>query len=688
MCPEAQCNKRFCRKVTLTKHLNREHGSWGSVRRRGPKTSQYLPSGSGLDRRHTSHSIYSDLHGSQDAFNHSRTSSQAGLGMSSASDDGIPLHMRQPYFPDHHERRSNTHSRTVSGHPHFYQIHPPTAQHSQHVRGPSSFMFRQDVQGGMFIDEDDHFGHQDGPHGLQTPQSYHAIDTGYPVTHSAPFHYGAPAVGLGINMGIGHIQPSQAVRRLQAGGSGPFLSPSHNSERYETHPRERCFSQTSNHSTLSAPPVMQHDLHDPHYLYQHRLNYAQSGEAPTATPLVYTPVVKLEEAYSTPVSPFYNDEDLPESLSRPFSEAQESTVKAETSPSTLSKIQSRAVSAASMHEITPPQTTASAQAETFVAPASISPTQAVQPLAVAGPNGLPPPAVAAALATFNRPTASTQSMEQPSPLIVSPTYAQDATATYHTVHRTHNGHPQSSYPVHPAYQYQFHQQHAQPHQPLRQQYHYLPPPNPYGPRPTTFVGYNTVAVPKSGNEGYTLYPTPPTSSQPQFTAQFVGDGNFSPASAIAPRMYMTTSLPGNQSTHHSSLPGGEQEHHQNSMSLFDINASGTQAIVSAPLSLVNSQEGDNTSPSPPSFDQAPTSAQSASTQSEHPQRNYLQAPALSRSYSSPVVPQSALCMPGTPVLRQTPTFSSSAGLLNFDDDSRKSSQFLGVTASNDLMGEA
>lgn len=597
-------------------------------------------------------------------------------------------------FPDpfqHKQEGSHPYgTRVNTGNAYYYQLHAqhPASQsqqfysqeqsHRQASGGSGSLMFRDGFKQEMYLDEDEYDEHDDhdGPSGLHTPQSYQGgaagSDSGfYSANQVLAGHDGAPMMGLGINMGSGHVQAQAPHQRyLQAGGNGPFLSPASTAEPYL---RERCNSQHSNHSTLSAPPVMQHDMYYPHFVYQQRLQHGGPLEVHSGVPLGYSGVVKLEEAYSVPVSPQAEDEDLPECLSKPFSEAAraEPMVKIE-SPMAPSRFGSRAVSIASMKNISP-ASIASAKAEKFVSPASISPTlvsmQSVP--TTSGPNGLPPPAVAAALATFNRTAsnASMHSIEQASPTPAAHLYTRQAQHAYYTMHHPQQyAHPQqpqqTMYQVHPAYQYQ---QQIHAHQQAS-----VPQHNPYQ---FGTHGYQQIshAAPPSAQQGqYTLWPTPPSSTQAQFTSQFGSDGSLTPATATAPRMYVTTSQPA--MVH---APYGYESKHVGGVAY----ASGTQTMAPSHASQMQA------SPSPPPYDQAPTSAHPNTVQA---QVTYLQAPTLSRSYSSPVMPQSAMSMPNTPMIAQTPTFASSATLYTtFDDESaHKSSHFLGVTTGTDLVGEA
>ncbi|KAK9896558.1 hypothetical protein P389DRAFT_81146 [Cystobasidium minutum MCA 4210] len=614
-------------------------------------------------------------------------------------------------FPDDYQQDqegSNPYGsrNTNGGHAYYYQLHAQhpafqSRQGSHYHQQPqqqqryaqeqsyriasggsgSSLMFRDGFREEIYLDvEEDGYHGQDGPSGVHTPQSYQGPQTGsgfihYSASHSLPAHNGAHAMGLGINMGSGHVQHQAAhYRYLQATANGPFLSPASTTEPFI---RERCSSQHSNHSTLSAPPIMQHDMYYPHYVYQQRLQQAGGhGEPQGATGLSagYPAGIKLEEAYSVPHSPQVSDEDLPESLSKPFSEAargEEPTVVKIESPAAPSKLASCAVSTASMNE-TSPTSNASAKAEnSFVSPASISPTLvSVQPAAMAsGPNGLPPPAVAAALATFNRTSsnASMYSVGQASPASISSVYARQAQNAYYTMHypQQQQQHSQTIYQVHPAYQYQ-QQAHAQHHAAQVQPYQF----GSYG---------HPQAVSNVPQGQYTLWPTPPSSTQPQFTSQFGSEGSLTPASATAPRMYVTTSQPGMIHAPY----GYESEQHRTQESVTLAHASGMHAANPAHLSPMQ------TSPSPPPYEQRASSA--TGILADPSQVKYLQAPALSRSISSPVMPQSAMSQPNTPMLAQTPTFATPSSLYTtLDDDAtrKSSSHFLGITTAVDLVGEA
>ena len=189
----------------------------------------------------------------------------------------------------------------------------------------------------------------------------------------------------------------------------------------------------------------------------------------------------------------------------------------------------------------------------------------------------------------------------------------------------------------------------------------------------------------------TMYPTPPTSSQSQFVSQFAG----SPATdLVAPKMYLSASHPGFQHV----SPGGAAGEDEGDAYLEDMDADGDltpsahienerHALAMSTVlvdDLANGPLSGSTANSFRDQQQHFIKKQRSASPANHftyfQQQNaniaassaasakYLQAPALARSYSSPIMPlrymsqqPEILEIPSTPAMTWSSTFDSLYG---------------------------
>lgn len=505
----------------------------------------------------------------------------------------------------------------------------------------------------------------------QTPQSRRSLDPGYTSHILTP--EGIPIVGLGINMGAGHVQPIHLTPQSlpqdftlhqahsasdvahHSGAGGLFVSPDLTSDLIEG--QVRCLSrnsQASNQSVLSAPPDMQHSTYHPHVIYQQRIQQglhtpqiAQldgNHQGLPSTPIRAPKTARQSSMYqtlSTPVSPSL----LPESLSKPFSDASLDVdfdtsytfkVKEEESSYPLYPVSVTGTPASVSFPVVAKsasptlRTSHDNDVEKFVSPASISPAMSTHSF----------PNRARAHTLVDNVDVPTMTIDYAEPSLTAQ-IQPDAKEAQH---------------LHPSYAM------TTPGQ--------------------AHIGYSTTSTP--------IYPTPPMSSQAQFTAQF-SDANSlytAPVQTNAPRMFLSAS--------HSGVPASSQADMQTS---YVSNYAAAPSLVPIPHGHSYPSSSYSYSPSPPLLNAqpgafndntAPAFQHMAPSKSHTNTRSYLQAPVLSRSYSSPVVPQRVMSMPNTPMIRQTSTFADTVGLYtSFDDESiGKSSQFMGVGTTNDLMTEA
>jgi hypothetical protein len=627
-CPA--CPKQFCRKITLTKHLKREHLAV-LPRAHGFEFTEDDPYPNTPEFCDTEGMIMSgEIHPPEQrsTLDPPPPSVFTIMPIPSASQRYHPYTSVVNGMP----RGMASSSIRVSSHPSSrkQQATMPPQYHFQvqpQLRSASAHMFTPHMQEQADVYR---IKQEESPVGLGTPQPYRF------GTYQAGQAATVPTAGLGINMGAAPQQQGYGVqshpgygRTLRPQGSdisshsgGLFLSPVPTpSENFDS-AHDRCASANSNHSTFSAPPVLQHDMYFPHHLYQERLQQtpsltmesSQQTDYSDSMPLTYTPSQQADQTFSSAALSTYpaDQEDLPPALSKPFSEAsRESSVSRATKPEDnylMVQETARTMSAASAIQAASPASLIgsdySMSNEGYVSPAAISPSSMTQPSAASSSDMAPQQTENYSSVDAQYHASQACSQQQQQPYIIT------------------SQHPNYTTQRASAFQY-----------------------------------------------GYTLYPTPPTSSQPRFVPQFSTGNSLSPMSDSAPRMFYATS--------HSGLPNGAQH------------VPG-YAMQAAPVQQEQEQQQSlQYTSTQPAYVQGQTKY--LSEVQTHQRVKYLQAPTLARSYSSPSMPRGQIPDPNTPYIQQGFTFSGSNSTFysGYEEDySRKSSHFLGSGIPIGLVSEA
>jgi len=262
-----QCDKRFCRKVTLTKHIQREHNmqasptSWPEE----DETHHHYPDRS---RFHNIHAL--PLQSSSFLVHHP----QPRRGSQYSIVDG------QHYTIVHPDEQHHHHMQQMEARPRRSQRAAAVRAHHKMISSeydpedPDAVAAAAEEMG--LADEDydmgnEHDGYIIDAHGnpMTPPPSHHLVHQAHfhgpryvppqgqgTVLMAPPGHHQGVVVGLGID-GYQHVMTSEPYH---GGAGGPFI---YSDGIY--HPMERGASPAnSNHSALSAPPIMQHDFVYPH----------------------------------------------------------------------------------------------------------------------------------------------------------------------------------------------------------------------------------------------------------------------------------------------------------------------------------------------------------------------------------------------------------------------------------------
>ena len=521
------CGKEFCRKITLTKHVNREHFGKKTKASRKPKRSgaasntQQVPATpqAAPGFRYVTEEEYSDA-------------IEANGGMTPPGLIVLPQdEYEEMMYGDEQEDDAEGDEEFQDGQQYYAQPHFAVGEFA-----------------GLGINMG--HGHQQALHqhlqpgAMQHPQSQSGHSHYNPRTHVhgdliANYH----CADVFLSPGIPASEPSSYFTHLaQLQGDGDS---------------ERPPSSNSNHSAFSAPPILQHDQ---------QIVYTTPEGVPLV-PLTYAHPTE-QHRYSGMPAPAGSASGLQQD-----------------SPVSPCKVKSSPAPVLVQHAYPPPV------GHHYVASGSAvyqsGPGQHVVTSAPSTSAGVPTMTI---------------------------TYAPAHQQAFQPHEAASTGHHAEGY----------HYMHAQPHQ-QEQRPH------------TAFVpqGMHGQHAHMAGSMEH-FYPTPPTSSQPHFVAQFQGPtpsllavDEATQADASAPKMYLSASHPGFAQMQHYGAVGTETSDDASAQSgqhhAQQHTASGAPAAYYA-------------SPSPP------------------PSNKYLIAPPLARSISSPIMP--LRYMPPTPAMHSTPTFGN------------------------------